>query len=161
MTRRSFAYHNPQALVPHELIFWCAIAVMAYSLVVPLFACESLHLAEGLLRFAFLHQCAILLLVMASSLLTFGRLITQGWSRQQMVAWFAVVLLLLAIQPAAGCCSRLVAWIAGAIPTAELPVGDLLIHLLPIAGSLLLMSTLVVGNKDAAIKEGKPRYLVE
>ncbi len=145
------ASHKQQSLVPQELIFWCAIAVIAYSLIVPLVAFESLQLAEQLLYFGILHQCAILLLVLISMLWTLGEYITKGWNWWQVMAALGTTLLLMSIQPAAGCCSRVVAFIAGALPFSELPLVDVVFHCIPIVGSSLLIAKVVLGGSAPTI----------
>jgi len=137
--KNSSHHANTNSLISEEFIFWVAAAVMCYSISVPVLALESLFLADTLLQFGYLHQAGMLILMVLASLLLFSRLITQGWRTGHWLLLLGSVLLLVSLQPAAACCSVLVAVMAGVLPLSELRPLDVLLHLLPIFGCILLM----------------------
>ena len=124
-----------------ELAFWCAVPVMAYSLLVPLFALDSMISAQRLLQFSPLHQLAMLVSVLLGVIRITRQLVTHGWSSAQSVKIAAVLLLLAALQPSPDCCAILIAVIAGAAPWSEISAIDVAIYLTPVLGSALLMVT--------------------
>jgi hypothetical protein len=137
--RNSAKLPKGQFVISEDLILWGAAAVMCYSIFVPLLALESLFLADSLLQFGMLHQTAMVSLVVLASLLLFGRLITQGWQTRFWLLLLGSILLLGSLQPATACCSVLVAVMAGVLPLSELHPLDVALHLLTIAGCILLM----------------------
>jgi hypothetical protein len=137
--RNSAKLPKGQFVISEDLILWGAAAVMCYSIFVPLLALESLFLADTLLQFGMLHQTGMLILVVLASLLLFGRMITQGWRTRFWLLLLGSILLLGSLQPATACCGVLVAVIAGVLPLSELHPLDVVLHLLPIVGCILLM----------------------
>lgn len=148
MNIRSSKTQSPdKPLVSAEFIFWWAAAVLGYSLIVPLLALDSMRLAESLLQFGLLHQAAMLLLVLLAGIRLFGQTLTRGWEHKHWPSVVALCLLLMSVQPATECCTKLVAGISGMIPFSEVTASDLGLHLAPIVGCGLLMFNIVNSHK--------------
>jgi hypothetical protein len=130
---------TPLPIVAGEFIFWCSASVIAYSLVVPVVALDSLFLAESLLQFTTLHQAAMLVLIMLVTVNTFGQLIVKGWQSHHWLSLCATFTLLLSVKPSEVCCTKLVAAISGMLPFSEVKLTDVILHLLPIIGGCLLL----------------------
>jgi hypothetical protein len=136
--RKSNADHMPP-FASDEFIFWCAACVVGYSVLVPLLAIESMFLAELAMRFAAVHQIAILLLVFLKSLSLFGLFVTGRWKNRNWLTVVAAGLMLAAVQPATQCCTTLVAAIAGMLPWFEVSPLDVVVQMMPMIGSALIM----------------------
>ena len=149
----------PIPFVAGEFIFWCSASVIAYSVTVPVLALDSLYLAESLLQFTGLHQAAMLVLIMLVAVNTFGQVIVHGWQTRHWLSLCATLTLMMSVQPADMCCTRVVAAISGMLPMSEVHGTDVLLHLMPIAGGCLLMfeaywlqrQTIAVNQSKAAI----------
>lgn len=122
-----------------EVIFWLCFAQIAYALIVPLLAIDSVRAAQMAMQFSVMNQlAAILLLILA--IIWFGKgAVELGGKRLAsfgVFGWFAI---LFSIQPSSACCSNIVACIAGLKPFAELTVVEIVLHLLPVIGCALLI----------------------
>lgn len=140
-------------MVSREFLFWLAAGVLAYSLIVPLLALESMALAESILQFGILHQAAMLFLLALATLSIATEMITRGWQLRYLPSLFAVVLLLASVQPATECCTSLVAAISGMLPWSEVNPLDAIIHMMPIIGcTLIMVEPLVVGENGSGLR---------
>jgi hypothetical protein len=140
-------------IVSRAFLFWLAAGVLAYSLIVPLLALESMALAESILRFGILHQTAMLFLLALSTLSIFAEMITRGWQSRYLPSLIAVVLLLASVQPATECCTSLVAAISGMLPWSEVNPLDAIIHMMPIVGcTLIMVAPFLVGENGTGLR---------
>lgn len=140
-------------IVSREFLSWLAAGVLAYSLIVPLLAFESMALAESILQFGILHQAAMLFLLALATVSIATEMITRGWQSRYLPSVIAVVLLLASVQPSTECCTSLVAAISGMLPWSEVNPLDVSIHLMPIVGcTLIMVEPLVVGENGAGLR---------
>lgn len=137
---------STEAFLTDGVLFWIASGILAYSCLVLLLALDSLALAETALRFQRLNACAIIGLVLLGPVSLFFKVLESGWTREYLVPLFAFVLLLPGAQPAEGCCSALVGYIAGRPPGPKPEWTDVLCHLAPMLGCALLIAA-DIGNR--------------
>lgn len=123
-----------------ECVLWLGLGVILFSVTVPLLAMRSYIVADSLARFSPLHQFVAFVLVLAA-LGSFGmQLLASGWRLQRMIAIVGSLMILLCLQPAAGCCNLLIAYLSGFGPEVELHASDVVLHLMPVVGSGLLVA---------------------
>ncbi len=140
-------------IVSREFLFWLAAGVLAYPLIVPLLALESMALAESILQFGILHQATILFLLAIVTVSIAAEMITRGWQGRYLPSLIAVVLLLASVQPATECCTSLVAAISGMLPWSEVNPLDAIIHMTPMVGcTLIMVEPPVVGGNGTGLR---------
>lgn len=137
--RETQVHRRSGEIISDSFFFWIAMAIMGYSLMVPLLALESLFLAESLLEFAWLHQFAIIAFAAMKSLDLFCEFITRGWQPVLLLTLSALGLLLASVQPSGHCCTSLVASIAGMASWAEIQAHEALLHVAPMLGCVAIV----------------------
>lgn len=122
-----------------ELSWWLALATMTFSLLVPLFALDSLASAEIFLRLGVVHQLIIFGMILVASFLLANRALLQSWNKSCLAGLLGVLLAILSLQPSGDCCSVIAAFCAGMLPADQLSISDVIFYLMPILGGLLVI----------------------
>jgi hypothetical protein len=129
-----------------EVVLWGYAVAVGYWLILPCCALGSLVLAESLLQLTVLHQ-GLLLVLAPLGLLS----LANGFlgHRNRWLAYLGGLgwlLVLFAISNSASCCSAVIAWAAGMLPTSELHWSEALGHTLPVVGALFVILSVFQGN---------------
>lgn len=139
-----------------EFLLWIACGVLGYSCFVLLLALESMAVAEFALQFQQLNRYAVIGLVLLGTVGLFFKVVVSGWKTAYLLPLAALLMLLPGIQPSEGCCSELIAYIAGH-PSATTPVlSGVLWHMFPMIGCGLLIAD-EVGNRQLLRRVEKKR----
>ncbi len=122
-----------------EVVLWGYAVAVGYWLILPCCALGSLVLAESLLQLAVLHQGLLLALAPLGLLSLANGFLGHRNRWLGYVGGLGWLLVLSAIGNSASCCSAVIAWAAGMLPSSELHWSELVGHVLPVVGAMCVI----------------------